>query len=237
MLSVRASSAESHTIPVTVAAEQGVIGLAAYAWLLWTARSRSCSAGCGGRCGGRPARVVLVARCVVAAAFCALLLHTLVYAAFLEDPLTWALLAIAAALRRVDPEGRSGFRGPIRARRPFRPSGFLPCSSVRRPSLVIAAAAVTVLLGAGGAAAAYLAFLQPEPKAPTPHALPAPFPTPAPTAAPKRQAEAEGRHVPVAPVRLLARSPALVQPGDLAARPVRRGSGGARPRRCSSSRP
>jgi len=50
---------------------------------------------------------------------------------------------------------------------------------------VIAAAAVTVLLGAGGAAAAYLALLQPEPEAPTPHALPAPFPTPAATAAPK----------------------------------------------------
>ena len=47
---------------------------------------------------------MLVARCVVAAAFCALLLHTLVYAAFLEDPLTWTLLAMAAALRRVDPE-------------------------------------------------------------------------------------------------------------------------------------
>ena len=46
----------------------------------------------------------LVARCVVAAAFCALLLHTLVYAAFLEDPLTWTLLAMAAALRWVEPE-------------------------------------------------------------------------------------------------------------------------------------
>jgi hypothetical protein len=53
---------------------------------------------------------VLVARCVVAAAFCALLLHTFIYAAFLEDPLTWTLLAIAAALRRVEhdsaPEAR-----------------------------------------------------------------------------------------------------------------------------------
>ena len=48
---------------------------------------------------------MLVARCVVAAAFCALLLHTLVYAAFLEDPLTWTLLAMAAALRHVEPEG------------------------------------------------------------------------------------------------------------------------------------
>jgi hypothetical protein len=46
-----------------------------------------------------------VGRCVVAAAFVALLLHTFVYAAFLEDPLTWTLLAMAAALRRVDPDG------------------------------------------------------------------------------------------------------------------------------------
>ena len=30
-------SAESHTIPVTIAAEQGAIGLAAYGFLLWTA--------------------------------------------------------------------------------------------------------------------------------------------------------------------------------------------------------
>jgi hypothetical protein len=35
----------------------------------------------------------------IAAAYAALLLHTLVYAAYLEDPLTWALLAIAAGLR------------------------------------------------------------------------------------------------------------------------------------------
>ena len=53
----------------------------------------------------RTAGVVLVGRCVVAAAWCALLLHTFVYAAFLEDPLTWTLLAMAAALRRVDPDG------------------------------------------------------------------------------------------------------------------------------------
>ena len=41
----------------------------------------------------------------MAAAFCALVLHTLVYAAFLEDPLTWALLAAAGGLRRDAPEG------------------------------------------------------------------------------------------------------------------------------------
>ena len=33
------------------------------------------------------------------------MLHTLVYAAFLEDPLTWALLALAAALRAAPKDG------------------------------------------------------------------------------------------------------------------------------------
>ena len=38
------------------------------------------------------------ARVAVAAAFAALLVHTLLYAAFLEDPLTWALLALGTGL-------------------------------------------------------------------------------------------------------------------------------------------
>jgi O-antigen ligase len=94
-------SAESHTIPITVAAEQGVIGLAAYGWLLFSA-FELIFGGLKRTLRRRRASVVLVARCVVAAGFCALLLHTLVYAAFLEDPLTWALLAMAAALRHVE---------------------------------------------------------------------------------------------------------------------------------------
>jgi O-antigen ligase len=106
LLSSSRTSAESHTIPVTVAAEQGVIGLAAYAWLLWSA-FELVFGGLRRTLRRRTAGVVLVARCVVAAAFCALLLHTLVYAAFLEDPLTWTLLAMAAALRRVDPEAEA----------------------------------------------------------------------------------------------------------------------------------
>jgi O-antigen ligase len=96
-------SAESHTIPVTVAGEQGVVGLAAYLWLLFTAFALVFG-GLRRMLRRRRASVVLVARCVVAAAFCALLLHTLVYAAFLEDPLTWTLLAMAAALRHVEPD-------------------------------------------------------------------------------------------------------------------------------------
>jgi O-antigen ligase len=77
----------SHTIPITVAAEQGLIGLAVYLPLLICAftvvlrRSR-----------GDPVRSA------VAAAFIALVFHTLLYANFLEDPTTWALLAVGAAL-------------------------------------------------------------------------------------------------------------------------------------------
>jgi len=38
------------------------------------------------------------ARVAVAAAFVALIFHTLLYADFLEDPVTWALLAVGSAL-------------------------------------------------------------------------------------------------------------------------------------------
>lgn len=84
----RAASA-SHTIPVTVAAEQGLVGLAVYLALLAAALSRLL------RGASRSP-----ARAVVAAGFCALVLHTFVYAAFLEDPLAWALLAVGTALWR-----------------------------------------------------------------------------------------------------------------------------------------
>jgi O-antigen ligase len=77
----------SHTIPVTIAAEQGVVGLLAYLALLAAALARLL------RGAGASA-----ARSAVAAAFLALVFHTLVYAAFLEDPLTWALLGIGTAL-------------------------------------------------------------------------------------------------------------------------------------------
>jgi O-antigen ligase len=99
------AAAISHTTPLTVAAEQGLIGLAAYVALL--------AAAAGVLFGGlraalrreRPGPVaVAVARAGLAAATGALVLHTLVYAAFLEDPLLWTLLAIAAALRRGPPQ-------------------------------------------------------------------------------------------------------------------------------------
>jgi hypothetical protein len=46
----------------------------------------------------------------IAAAFIALLFHTLLYADFLEDPITWTLLAIGIALA-VRPPADSARRG------------------------------------------------------------------------------------------------------------------------------
>jgi O-antigen ligase len=82
----RAASA-SHTIPVTVAAEQGLVGLVAYLALLAAALARLF----------RGARRV-PERAAVAAAFVALVAHSMMYAAFLEDPLTWTLLGAGTAM-------------------------------------------------------------------------------------------------------------------------------------------
>jgi putative inorganic carbon (hco3(-)) transporter len=77
----------SHTIAITIAAEQGLIGELVYLALVIAAA------------------VVLVrgaradpARAAIAAAFLALVFHTLLYADFLEDPEMWTLLGIGTAL-------------------------------------------------------------------------------------------------------------------------------------------
>jgi putative inorganic carbon (hco3(-)) transporter len=93
----------SHTEPVTVAAEQGLIGLAAYLTLiavaLYTLGRGLWNAPPAGPAG-------LAARAAVLAAFVALLIHTLAYAGFFEDPLTWVLLAIGASLAWAEPAVR-----------------------------------------------------------------------------------------------------------------------------------
>jgi O-antigen ligase len=77
----------SHTIPITIAAEQGLIGELPYLALVIAAAVMLV----------RGARRD-IARAAVAAAFLALVFHTLLYADFLEDPLTWTLLGIGTAL-------------------------------------------------------------------------------------------------------------------------------------------
>ncbi|HEX4719433.1 MAG TPA: O-antigen ligase family protein [Thermoleophilaceae bacterium] len=93
----RAASA-SHTIPITIAAEQGIVGLATYVFVLFTAFSLVWQ-GLGRLRGPEPPPAELVARGAIAAAFTGLVVHTLAYAAFLEDPLTWTLLGAALGLR------------------------------------------------------------------------------------------------------------------------------------------
>ena len=77
----------SHTTPLTVFAELGVVGLLLYAWLL---------------VGGMALILQLRRRneplaLALGAALVGLFVHALFYSGFLEDPLTWLVLAIAAA--------------------------------------------------------------------------------------------------------------------------------------------
>ncbi|HEX4036092.1 MAG TPA: O-antigen ligase family protein [Solirubrobacteraceae bacterium] len=80
-------TSDSHTAPVTVAAEQGVLGLLAYLALL-IAAVLALARG--------PLRDNVV-RAAILAAFVALVIHSWFYADFLEDPITWTLLAVGAA--------------------------------------------------------------------------------------------------------------------------------------------
>jgi O-antigen ligase len=98
---------ESHSEPVTVGAEQGAIGIAAYAAILVTALMML-SAGLGSMPGVRRERdtgegaeadaVPAAARAGILAAFVALAVHTFAYAGFFEDPIAWVLLAIGGSL-------------------------------------------------------------------------------------------------------------------------------------------
>ena len=87
----------SHTIPITIAAEQGIFGLLLYLLVLAAAFGRLFARGVG----ESPARLAL------AACFVALVLHTLLYADFLEDPITWTLLGIGTALAAAGGSGRA----------------------------------------------------------------------------------------------------------------------------------
>jgi O-antigen ligase len=76
----------SHTTPLTVAAELGIVGLALYVWLL---------------VGG--VRLIAAVRrhhealgLALLASFLGLFVHALFYSGFLEDPITWLVLAVGA---------------------------------------------------------------------------------------------------------------------------------------------
>jgi O-antigen ligase len=91
----RAETTTSHAEPITVAAEQGAIGIVFYVAVIGVSLALLMGAGAGG----------IPARATVAACYVALLVHTLGYAGFLIDPVTWALLALGVAFAR--PPGRS----------------------------------------------------------------------------------------------------------------------------------
>jgi putative inorganic carbon (hco3(-)) transporter len=98
-------AAVSHTEPVTVAAEQGGVGVLVYVGLLLAsavlllAGLREVAPGLRGRAPPEPA--IVAARIAVAAAFAGLVVHSIGYAGFLTDPLTWALLAVGSALATI----------------------------------------------------------------------------------------------------------------------------------------
>ena len=77
----------SHTTPLTVAAELGIVGVVLYvallaggAWVLDAVRRRHEALGLS-----------------LAAVFLGLFVHSLAYSGFFEDPITWLVLAVAAA--------------------------------------------------------------------------------------------------------------------------------------------
>jgi O-antigen ligase/polysaccharide polymerase Wzy-like membrane protein len=81
----RLTGAASHTTPVTVAAEQGPLGVVLYLALLAAVLEAALRAG-----GQRAVRLTLLA------AFIAILTSSLFYNAFFEDPTTWILMALIA---------------------------------------------------------------------------------------------------------------------------------------------
>jgi hypothetical protein len=87
-------AAASHTTPVTVAAETGIVGLALFAWLVLVAlltAFRRLGRGFDG-----------TARLAFGLALVAILVHGLFYNALFEDPTFWGLLALTVVGARAD---------------------------------------------------------------------------------------------------------------------------------------
>ena len=83
----------SHTMPITVAAEGGIIGLGLLCWLVVAALGATLL-----RLGkGFTSRTSLA----IGVAFVAITVHSLFYAAFFEDPMTWALLGLIGVVSLV----------------------------------------------------------------------------------------------------------------------------------------
>jgi membrane protease YdiL (CAAX protease family) len=74
-------------MPLTVASELGIVGLALVAWLLAVLARLALARGVL-----RPERLAL------GLGLLAIFVHSLFYAAFFEDPLTWGLAALLVAV-------------------------------------------------------------------------------------------------------------------------------------------
>ncbi|CAN5435475.1 hypothetical protein BH10ACT11_BH10ACT11_05770 [soil metagenome] len=85
----------SHAEPITVAAEEGIIGLVPYAAVLFFAAAMLI----------RPWPSSAPIRAGVAACFATLFIHTLGYAGFSIDPVTWALLALGIVAVSLESRG------------------------------------------------------------------------------------------------------------------------------------
>jgi O-antigen ligase len=85
----RARTTVSHSEPITVAAEQGGIGLLVYVATVVLALAVLLRRG-----GASPGTAA------AAACFVAMIVHSLSYAGFAIDPATWALLGLGVGLRR-----------------------------------------------------------------------------------------------------------------------------------------
>ena len=96
----------SHTTPLTVAAELGAIGVALYVWLLVG----------GARLIEEVRRREQTLGLALATSFLALFVHALFYSGFLEDPITWLVLAVGAGwLAWHDDQRTAGERSAARA--------------------------------------------------------------------------------------------------------------------------
>jgi O-antigen ligase len=98
----RLKSPASHNTPVTVAAETGIVGLAFFTWLVVVALGVPLR-------GAASTPTIAVARLAVGLGLTAIFVHSLFYAAFFEDPLTWGFFALAV----LGEPGQAAKRAPL----------------------------------------------------------------------------------------------------------------------------
>jgi O-antigen ligase len=98
----RVKSPASHNTPVTVAAETGIVGLALFTWLVVVALGVPLR-------GAASTPTIAAARLAAGLGLTAIFVHSLFYAAFFEDPLTWGFLALAV----LGEPGRAGNRARL----------------------------------------------------------------------------------------------------------------------------